>query len=79
MILADQVPYFATQSGFAVGRFEYPFPNDPIWPDLISNFPKITKDSGVRKGASLREFKVAWEYSFTSAFPLVADPNQWPI
>lgn len=79
IVMAESVPYTATQTGYAVGRLGYPFPNAPIWPDALANAGTIEKASPKRNGFSFRDWRVSWNYSFTSAVPLVADPALWEL
>lgn len=79
--LCEATPYRVTQSGEAVGMFDYPLPAPPIWYSALKQNPTIVKTNPRRFGIPGRpeyyEFKISWNYIFESATPLNGNPTRW--
>ncbi len=68
----------ATQSGQAVGLFDYPPVPAPLFPDFLTEDPVISRTGPDKTGPNtLENYKVSWEYQFASPSQLFALPNVW--
>lgn len=68
----------ATQSGQAVGRFDYPPVPAALFPDFLKEDPVITRTGPDKVGPNtLQNYKVSWQYEFESPTQLFALPNVW--
>jgi hypothetical protein len=76
-----QLPYAATQSGFAVGYYRYPTVPAPLFPAALKQAPRIGRVSPRRRRAvtpwQFEGYRVTWSYEFESASPLVGEPRVW--
>ncbi len=78
--------YRATQTGKAVGYFDYPrlgttagAPPPIFGIDALNRNPQVSLGSPEKLGSSYVNFPVSWTYEFESATPLFGTPNRWPI
>lgn len=69
--------YRATQSGFAIGNYGYPTAALPIWPDALTEKPRIDLNGGERIGNALTGFVTSWHMTYESASVLVGTPTPW--
>jgi len=68
----------ATQSGSAVGRFDYPPVPAPLFPDYQMEDPTISRTGPDKTGQNtLQNYKVSWSYEFASPILLFTLPNVW--
>lgn len=79
--LFRNTPFFARQSGRAVGAYRRPILGriaPALWrpPILVTN-PTVELDSGRRRGNVFEDFGISWSYEYISARPLIAAPNVW--
>jgi hypothetical protein len=82
-LVSQYTPYFAAQSGSAVGYFSTPNFPGPIWPgaeDQPNRSIRYDAPKAVGNGAALRytNYGVSWSYSFTSSSALGGSPNARP-
>lgn len=71
--------YRATQSGQAIGKLSRPLPPNPLWPGALVRAGNFGQQSPKWSGVMFQDFGVSWNYEFESPFPLVGQPNQWPV
>ena len=65
----------ATQSGSAVGLYQYPDIPAPLWPEALIN-QEIDAGLDSPKKWSRYEWPVKWSYTYQSNGPLVRLPGQ---
>lgn len=70
-IVQQRTLYRATQSGQAVGRLGYPFPNPPLWPQWEQQEQaRVQHTSPQNERGFFENYSVSWSYSFMSPIPL---------
>jgi hypothetical protein len=69
-IAAEATPYYATQSGNAVGLLGWPAPPFPLWSGALMTAPQISRTTPQVLGTSRRNFKITWNYEFASVVNL---------
>lgn len=67
--------YRATQSGEAVGLYQYPFVPPPLWPASMIRPVQTTQGSPQRRGRVWINYPISWSYEFASNYPLFGGPN----
>lgn len=77
-LVYEQTACLATQTGFAVGRSDYPLVAPPLWPFALKEAPEVRRKDPTKRGQSYTEYRIEWSYSFEWPFPLVAAPTRWP-
>ena len=71
-VTVPRTTFKATQSGQAIGYLGYPPLPPPLFPDDVVGDPVETYTPAVD---GVKEWTVAWQYSFESATPLVGRPH----
>lgn len=69
-ITQQQMTHRATQTGRAVGMFDYPPAAPPSFPSALLYPVVITRAAPRRVGNQFRDFVVSWQYQFESISPL---------
>lgn len=80
-LVAQQTTQKVVQQGRAVGRFAYPTPSQPIWPDAEHvDLRQISYEAPTRSGNSGTQFTqwvVSWSYVFENAEQLSGQPTEF--
>jgi hypothetical protein len=72
-IVAEQTPFFATQSGSTRQQGASPQPPAPLWPDKLQGSASSVNRSG--RDPQTGEYQTDWNYNFLSATRLIGSPN----
>lgn len=79
-LLNRKTKYRYTQVGQATGRYGFPTPPGPKWPEWENAAERSVTNSGpVREGIRLVKYTTSWSYQFESTTSLSAPPSPWTI
>jgi hypothetical protein len=70
--------YRATQSGRAVGIFDYPAAPAPLWPAKLARAGTFTRETPRRINGRDVDFPLSYQFEFVSGTPLLGVPNRFP-
>lgn len=73
--VATDTPYRLTQSGRAVGRYSYPVPPGPLYPEHLMEAPATTPTGPDFKNGQFLNYSVTWNYVMESVSPFEGQPT----